>query len=387
MSNRSYTYKINKIITGIIAWEVVFWILLSALMFVLGYFGNSTGERVAFKSPEVLWLVLFLIPVAGIYIYTLYRTNNVFNQTGEQVRKFMFQPVSSGKSFFKFFLFRNAFVCLILAMAQPIFGSKKVAGTVESLELVLCLDISNSMNVKDIDDETSRLTIAKRAITELVNNLHGEKVGVCVFANSAFTQLPITLDYHAAKMYVNDIESSMISSQGTNIKAALENSVSMFSEDKESTKGIILVTDGENHEENPNEILAEIKEKKIQLIVLGLGTKNGGLVPKNPERPELGYKSSALGTTVLSKLNPQFIADIAVKGGGFSTISSDPFPNLSSLLKQISHMKKTRLESMEFDVKENRYQFPLFISIAFWILFLGLNSNLFSSIEAKINTP
>ena len=381
MSNRNYTYRIGAITIGIIAWEVIFWVLLGVLFTILGYFSKGSGEQVNFRYPELLSLNFLLIPIVLLYLFTINRTNKLFSSAGEKVRQHVFKPVSSAKSYLRFFLFRNAIVFLIIAMAQPIFGSKKVMGTVESLELVLCLDISNSMNVKDIDSETSRLDIAKRAIAQLVNNLHGEKIGVCVFANSAFTQLPITMDYDAAKMYVNDIETSMISSQGTNIRAALENSVSMFSEDNETTKGIILVTDGENHEDNPNDILAEIKEKNYQLIVLGLGTKGGGLVPKNPDRPELGYKSTAMGTTVLSKLNPQFINDIASKGGGFATLSSDPFPDLTGLLSQINRMKKSKIASMEFDVKENRYQLPLFCSILFFLLYLSLSSSIFSSVE------
>ncbi len=381
MNKKDFTYRIWTIFIGIVAWEVIFWTILIGLFSILGYFNSGVGEQLNFKNSNVLWLNLLLIPITFLYIYSIQRTNNLYSAVGEKVRKHIFRRISSFRSFTSFFLFRNALVFLIIAMAQPIFGSKKITGTVESLELVLCLDISNSMNVKDIDAETSRLEIAKRAIAQLVNNLHGEKLGICVFANSAFTQLPITMDYSAAKMYVKDIETNMISSQGTNIRAALENSVSMFSEDKESTKGIIMITDGENHEEDPKDVLKEIKEKKIQLIVLGLGTKGGGLVPKNPARPELGYKTTPSGTTVLSKLNPKFINDIAMKGGGFATFSSDPFPDLTELLKQVNRMKKSKIASMEFDVKENRYQVPLFISILFFALYLVLSTSILTKVE------
>lgn len=381
MSNQQYTYRIKSIISGILIWELIFWISIAGLFYILGYFGTSNGEQVNFKYPDRLWLLLFLIPILIVYLYNIRKNNQLYDLTGEAVRKYMFQPVSTSGSFLKFFLFRNAFVFLILALAQPVFGNKKVKGTVESLELVICLDISNSMNAKDIDSEVSRLEIAKRAINQLINNLHGEKVGICVFANSAFTQLPITIDYHAAKMYVNDIETSMISSQGTNIKAALENSITMFTEDKESAKGVILVTDGENHEENPDEILNDLKEKQIQFVVLGLGTRQGGLIPKNPDRPELGYKTTATGTTVLSKLNPQFIAEIATKGGGYSTISEDPFPNLNGMLEQINKMEKTKMDTQEFDVKENRYRVPLLLSILFWVAYFIWSSNLVRQID------
>ena len=119
-----------------------------------------------------------------------------------------------------------------LAMALPTFGTKKEQSAIDKLELVICLDISSSMNTKDISKTISRLNISKRAINQLINKLNGERIGVCLFANNAFVQLPITNDYAAAKMFVKSIETSMISDQGTNINAALQMSMKMFSKEK-----------------------------------------------------------------------------------------------------------------------------------------------------------
>ena len=279
------------------------------------------------------------------------------------------QPVSTINSFLRYFLLRNAVILIIIALAQPVFGKKKSAGTVENLEIVVCLDVSNSMNTRDISKEMSRLKISKRAIIQLINNLHGERIGICLFANNAFVHLPITTDYGAAKMFVNDIETSMISSQGTNIDAALNVSIEMFSKEK-TGKGIILVTDGENHETNPAKVLSEIRKSQIQLSVLGIGTKQGGLVPKNANRPELGFKKTATGKTVRSKLNEKFIRKIAVKGGGKASISSNEFPDLSGLLTQINRMKRTKINNLEFDIKQERYQVPLLISLVFLLAYL-----------------
>jgi Ca-activated chloride channel family protein len=225
------------------------------------------------------------------------------------------------------------------------------------------------MNTCDISANTSRLEISKRALIQLVNNLHGEKIGICLFANNAFVQLPLTRDYSAAKLFIQDIESGMISSQGTNINEALIVSNEMFSKEK-TTKGIIMVTDGENHEESPDEILAEIKSSKVQLSILGIGTKRGGLIPKNPNRPELGYKTDAIGKSVVSKLNESFLQKLAQKGGGKASVSSSEFPNLSALLTQINQMKRTKIDNLEFDIKEERYQIPLFLSLVFWFAYL-----------------
>jgi len=378
MNNAKFTYRLKLILTGVIVWEIIFWIVTGLFLFLIGYLDDSaTGEQIGFKNGNVFWLLLLLLPILGFYLLNVFNTNNLANSAHPSVRKFIVQPVSSLNSFLKYFFFRNAIVLLIFAMAQPVFGTKKVSATAESLELVVTLDVSNSMNTKDISKDMTRLQIAKRALNELVNKLHGEKIGIVVFAGGAFVQLPLTTDYNSAKMFINEIESDMLSNQGTNIAAALSTSITMFSEEK-TTKGIILVTDGENHEEDPNEILKEIKSKNIQLSVLGIGTTQGGPVPVNPYRPEFGYKRTASGSVVVSKLNPSFINSIASKGGGAATVSSDPFPNLSDLLTQINQMKRTKVQEMEFDIKENRYQIPLFVSLIFWCLFLAWTKGFFT---------
>jgi len=370
MGKSNYTYRLKWIITSVLLLEIIFWsaYYLILRVFTSSFSGNNS-DHLMFKHPEALKLLLVIVPIVGIYLYSLLKHNRFSNRAGNSALKSLLQPVSSTNSFIKYFLFRNAIVLLILALAQPIYGKKKVAGTSESLELVIALDISNSMNARDISPEVSRLEIAKRALVQLVNNLHGEKIGVTLFANSAFVQLPLTRDYSAAKLFIQEIESGMISSQGTNIAEALEVSTDMFSKEI-TTKGIILVTDGENHERNPDEILAKIKGAKIQVSVLGIGTTQGGLIPKNPNRLELGYKSDALGKTVVSKLNPSFLSSIAKKGGGKSSISSDEFPNLSELLTQINQMKRTKIDTLEFDIKQERFQIPLFLSLFFWMTFI-----------------
>ncbi|MCH2224363.1 MAG: VWA domain-containing protein [Crocinitomicaceae bacterium] len=371
MSNKQYTYRLKLILSGVVIWEVIFWILYYLAINAFGLFNSSySGEKLIYKASDNLYLLLLVLPIIGVYIFNLLGNNKMAERANTSVMKSFLLPVSSMSSFLKYFFFRNAFVFLVIAMAQPVFGTKKVKGRSESLELVLALDISNSMNTRDISEELSRLEISKRAIKQLINNLHGEKIGICLFANSAFVQLPITQDYGAAKLFIDDIETNMISSQGTNINQALSTSIQMFSKEK-TTKGIILITDGENHEEDLTEpLMTAFKKTNAQLCILGIGTKKGGLVPKNPKRPELGYKTNAVGRSVISKLNQRFIKDIAQKTGGHASISSDEFPNLSGLLTEINQMKRTKINTLEFDINQERYQIPLLISIIFWVAFI-----------------
>lgn len=381
MTDKKYTYPLQRMIIIILIWEVIFWGLYLGFVYILGLFSSGNAQEVLlYKYPARFWYLFFLIPVAIIFIVHLRQRNLRAESMDERVRVSYLQPVSAGYTTFKFIMFRNVIVFLIIAFAQPVFGKKKAAATVENLELVVCLDISNSMNTKDISPDISRLEISKRAMIELVNSLRGERIGICLFANNAFVQLPITKDYGAAKLFINEIESDLISSQGTNVKEALEVSMGMFSKDR-TAKGIIMVTDGENHEENPDEVLRKIKESNIQLSILGIGTQKGGLVPANPRRPDLGYKKTATGRSVVSKLNTGFIKSIASKAGGKASISSDEFPDLSALLTEINRMKRTKIDNFEFDISTERYQIPLILALLSWLIYSLWSQN----VSARIN--
>jgi Ca-activated chloride channel family protein len=369
MSNQEFTYNFKKLIPTIIVWEIVSILIVSGVFYFLGYNSTSKGEHLAFRYPMLLWLELLILPLLGLLLFQLNKLNSIVGKISKNTRLSIFSSVSTAHVAIKYILFRIAFTTLVITIAQPFYGSKKVAGTVESLELVIALDISNSMNTRDIDKELTRLDIAKRAITQLINNLHGEKLGLTIFAGSAYVQLPVTNDYNAAKMFVNEIESGMISNQGTNISAVLQTAMSMFSKAKVS-KSIILVTDGENHEENPAVVYEALKESEIQICVLGIGTEQGGLIPNNPSRPELGYKQTAAGNPIQSKLDVNFIKQIADNTNGVGVVSSSPFPDLRMLLDKINHMKRSKMEDIEFNVSQSRYHISLFISLLFWISYL-----------------
>lgn len=371
MNKLSYTYRVKQIIGGIILWEVIFWLLAGVILWLMGYFSGDSGTgQLAFKDREKLDYLFVLLPLTAAFIWFITWKNKRLAQLGDlRVLSLIVQPIDSTRVFFRFFLLRNAVVFLIIAMAQPVFGNKKVSATLETMELVLAIDVSNSMNSRDIHPETSRLEVVKRAMTQLVNSLHGEKIGIAIFAGGAYVQLPLTSDYEAAKMYIHEIETDMLSNQGTNVAAALDVAAGMFSKDKTS-KAILLVSDGENHEGGTEGPLETLREKNITLAVLGIGTEKGGLIPVYPDRPEFGYKKDASGRTVVSRMNPAFINDLARKADGFSVISESPYPNLEGILDNIKHMKRTKMDDFELEVKENWYQVPLVLGMICLLFFV-----------------
>ena len=386
MNKSKYTYQIGLVFTGILIWEFIFWLFFFLILYLFGFLENNTsGDHLGFKYPLLLWLNVLVFPLGFLFYKNLLKTNKIAKNIEPKLHHYFLVPISNFQTFIRFFLFRNTIVFLIVTLALPIYGNKKVVGSAESMELVVAVDISNSMNTKDIDKDFSRLEISKRALVQLINNLHGERLGITVFAGSAYVQLPLTNDYYAAKMFINEIQTNMISNQGTNIAQALYTSFGMFSKLK-TTKGIILVTDGENHEENPKTILDKIVESNIQLCVLGLGSMEGGLIPNHPNRPELGYKSDDYGRSIVSKVNKRFISEIASKANGFSIVSASPFPNLTDLLAQINRMKRTKMDGLEFNVKESKYQIPLIIAMFFWMIYILSGSNSMKRIDKIVKS-
>ena len=397
MNKSRYTYPITQLVKKILLFEGVFiavclvlGVVIKALDFKKAwakdlvpvvmqdnakeFAQNYVNQSLDFSFLHPAYLfILLLIPVFfGIELGFMRWKNKKINALGSlQTQSILLPEIHVKALFWKYFWLRNTLFFLAFALAQPIFGEGKVTSTSRNAEILIALDISNSMNVRDINPMESRLSIAKRSLIQLINSLRGEKIGICVFAGNAYVQLPLTGDYDAAKMYVNEIETDMVSEQGTNIGEALLNAARMYSKAKNS-KLLLLVTDGENHEGGIDESVQILKENKVQLAILGLGTKHGGYVPNDPYKPEFGYKILENGKKVVSKLNPKMLAEIAQKANGFAITSTSSFPDLENIVHQIRDLKTGESEVSDVEVKQNWYQIPLFLGIVCLLFYLGL---------------
>jgi Ca-activated chloride channel family protein len=363
MQPEKHKYNLKKALTWVLGSEIVFWLLFSLLIFIIQ---SSFPNEFYFRHSKALWLNVVIVFLYIILFNQRKQLHVILELAPKRLMNSFIKYVPDNQYWRKWILFRFAFLFLTVALAQPLFGYKKTMSISKNSEVVLALDVSNSMNTKDIDKKLSRLDIAKRATIQLINGLKGERLGILIFAGNAFVQLPITKDYNSAKLFVNEIETKMISNQGTNFEVALKKAVGMFSEGN-AGKAILMVTDGENHEQIPDKTLAELPEKNIFLAVVGLGTKNGGLVPKDPDRPYIGYKTNERGQPVLSKMDTKLVKAIAKKAKGISLISDNPFPNLSDLLTEINGINKGDLRDLNLDIKQAYYCWPLVFGLVFWI--------------------
>ncbi len=343
--------------------EAVFW---GVAMLLYAFVKPGSMD---FLHPGMFWF-FWLIPAlfAGfvwrwLWKIRLYDTYRAMGKT--RMIRVRFQPI---RYFLQYFLLRCVVFFVVVAMAQPVMGSRKVKGSRRVLDLVICLDISSSMNTMDIAENTSRLTVAKRGLIQLLNNLKGERISVVIFANEAYTQLPLTMDYGAAKMFIQEIETSMISDQGTNVGAALEVAQEQF-RDGESGHAIVVITDGEDHEQQWLEQIEKLREAKIELSYYGIGTTKGGLIPNDPYDLSAGYKREG-GVAVVSRLDREGLRKMAAATNSNVDFSDAPFPDMTSLIADLSSVQNKTVKEMEFQVQHNYFQVPLLIAFFCFLAYL-----------------
>lgn len=363
----------------VVGLEVLAWTLFT--LFILTIRSLST-EDFLFRYPKILAFNMLVLPL----YFLLFRQRINLAKITHAIPKRLLDSFLSFRAnplfWRKWILFRFAIFFFLIALSQPLFGSKKGVSLEKNSEVVIAMDISNSMNTKDIDPDLSRLDIAKRAAIQLINGLKGERLGVLVFAGNAYVQLPITKDYNTAKLFIHEIDTRMLTNQGTNFAAAIELTRSMFSEGQ-AGKCMLLITDGENHETIPEKALSDLPEENIFLAVVGLGTKNGGQVPRDPNRSILGYLNDENGRPVVSKVGGELVRKIAKQARGIAMVTENPFPNLSNLLTEINQLNKGDLRNLELDIKQAHFQWPLLCGLMLWLVSLFTSQSIREKTQDK----
>ena len=296
-----------------------------------------------FANPGYLWLLLLVAVMLVLYVASRYSAKRAMRRFGNvALLRPLTEGVSPAKMRVKFVLQTVAVVCLVVALARPQFGSKLETVRKEGVEVMVCLDISNSMLAEDI--APNRLEKAKRMLSKMLDRMENDQVGLIVFAGDAFTQLPITSDFVSAKMFLSTIDPKMVSVQGTAIGAAINLAARSFSPTSTADKTIILITDGENHEDDATGAARSALEKGITTNVVGIGSTQGSLVPDDSGR-QGSYRKDAQGNPVMSRLNEQMAQEIAAAGQGIYARADNSNSALNAIEGALDKMKKSELES------------------------------------------
>jgi Ca-activated chloride channel family protein len=323
-----------------------------------------------YENIEFLYALSLLPFIAIAYFFAVRWKKRAIRQFGEYrlVRNLM-PMASKRKHQWKFMLFFVAITSLIIGLANPQIGSKMEEVKREGVDLMIAIDLSNSMLAEDL--QPNRLQRAKQAISRLIDRLEGDRIGLVVFAGEAYVQLPITTDYSAAKLFLSTINSNIIPTQGTAIGTAIELCVNSFELDNTQNKAIILITDGENHEDKAEEMAADALDKGIFVHTIGMGSVDGGPIPIRNRYGKLnGYRKDKQGNTVISKLNESMLKDIAQAGGGSYIRANSTESGLNALFEEINKMEKKEIGSKVFTDYKDRFQ--LFIGFALLLLIIDL---------------
>jgi Ca-activated chloride channel family protein len=317
-----------------------------------------------FANPDFLYLLLVLPVLIGCYIYANIAKKKAIRKYGTPELVLQLMPeVSPKRQHLKFWLLFTSIALVILVIAGPQFGSKLETVKRQGVEIVVCLDVSNSMMAEDI--KPNRLEKAKQMLSRMTDGFANDKVGLIVFAGDAFTQLPITSDYISAKMFLSSINPSMVSSQGTAIGAAINLAMRSFTPDETSGKTILLITDGENHEDDAVKAATSAAEKNVKVNVVGIGDPQGKPIPINGTNNFMKDKD---GNVVVTQLNEQMCQEIAAAGKGIYVRADNTNSALRTLQNEINKMDKTELDSKVYS--EYDEQFPLLTWIVLILLII-----------------
>ncbi len=360
MATGLHKYDVKNLLVATLAWELIFWLVYLSLF----YYMYDKVDAFQFENPKYLYLLLGIPALIAGYFTILRWKNRMFTNFAEsRLLPYITLPVSSIKSFSKFFLFRNGIAFLILALANPQYGRGQSKAVSEGIEMMIALDISNSMRALDLDRKKDRLQIAKLATEQLMNSLHGDKIGIVAFAGEAFIQVPLTTDYQAAKMFLAGIRPEMMTHQGTDIALAIDKSLNTFDMTNGVNKAIIVMSDGEDHEGGAVEAATLARENGVIVATVGMGTTNETPIPEYENGILTGLKKDESGNTVYTRLNSDMLREIAMAGGGPYTQAEGSFVNFDGLLDEIKKIEKSEIDSMIYADYEDQYQ---------WFLFLGL---------------
>ncbi|WP_159021984.1 VWA domain-containing protein [Formosa sp. L2A11] len=324
-----------------------------------------------FQLEEKIWFwALCVIPVI-IIIYSVLQIWKRHTQK-KFADKALLKRLSPNRSVFKSVLkvvvLCLAFASLAIALVNPKVGTKLETVKREGVDIVFAVDVSKSMLAEDI--APNRLEKAKQLVTQIINNLASDRVGIIAYAGKAFPQLPITTDYASAKMFLQNMNTDMMSSQGTAINEAINLAKTYYDDSEQTNRVLIIISDGEDHSEVSAQVAEEAAEEGIRIFTIGVGDVKGGPIPEKRNGVVINYKKDSNGETVITRLNEETLQNIANEANGVYINGKQTSEVVTQIRDILNGMDKTEFEAKQFaDFKD---QFQWFIGLAILLLFIDI---------------
>ena len=322
-----------------------------------------------FQHPKLLWLLLFIPLFVALWIWHLYRNKKQLEQFADSNMFGRLIPDASRfRPAIKFGLLMLAAALLIIAVANPQEGSKMVKGERLGSDIAICLDISNSMMAEDI--QPNRLERSKRLVNNLLSGLSSDRVSLVVFAGSSYVQMPLTNDYSAVKLFLDQIDCGLISVQGTAIGDAIEKAMATFGYDdpdrewvKTQGRAIIVISDGENFEDDAEAAARKAASEGVRVCTMGMGLAEGTPISEYRGNQRVGYKRDRNGNTVTTHLDEATLTAIAHAGKGVYVRANNSDAGVQDIIRLIEKLEKENYGESMFSEYESRYQYPLAVAL------------------------
>lgn len=336
-----------------------------------------------FAHPEYLY-ALTVVPVFIIlFIAMRMMKRKAWKKLGDAVLLGQLAAsVSKGKPLVKMILFSLAYSLLVIGLANPQIGTKLEEVKREGVDVIIALDVSNSMKAQDIRPD--RLERSKQAISRFINKLENDRIGIIVFAGQAYVQLPITTDFNAAKLFLSTIDTDIIPTQGTAIGTAIDLALQSFVGEDNKHKALVIITDGENHEDDAIESAKKANEEGVIIHTIGMGSPDGAPIPVYHNGMQVDFMKDEDGNTVITKLDQTVLEQIAAEGKGIFVRASSGDDGLETIMKEIGKMDKKSFGTKQFSNYEDRFQY--FLGAGLFLLLLEfIISNRKSKWMEKLN--
>lgn len=314
--------------------------------------------------------LLFILPIlAVIFLYNLYWKRKKQREFGDiELIKQLTPEKSVFKSVLKFVILVLAFACLIIALVNPKIGTKTETVKREGIDIVFAVDVSKSMLAEDI--APNRLDKTKQIISQVINELGNDRIGVVAYAGSAFPVLPLTTDYGVAKMFVQSMNPGMVSSKGTSLEEAIKISENYFDKESKTSKLVILISDGEDHSEGAKNTAEEATKAGLKILTIGVGTAKGGPIPLKRNGVVESFQRDRQNEVVITKLNETSLQEIAKATKGKYINGKSTKEVVDFVKNALENIEKTEFESTQFT--DFNSQFQWFLGFGMLLLFIDI---------------
>ena len=322
-----------------------------------------------FQLEEDIWFWLLLIQLGMLLLFLwtqLWKKRTKRKFSDLKLLKRLSPDQSLFKSVLKFITLSLGFICLIIALVNPKIGTSLQTVKREGVDIVFAIDVSKSMLAEDI--APNRLEKAKQLTTQIINNLVSDRVGIIAYAAKAVPQLPITTDYSAAKMFLQNMNTDILSSQGTAIDEAIQLSRSYYNDEEQTNRVLVVISDGEDHNNLSLDAAEAAAQEGIKIFTIGVGTEKGGPIPIKRNGIVMSYKKDQNDATVITKLNKKTLSEIADEANGTYVDGKNTSDVIETVGEILNKMDKKEFEAKEFAEFKDQFQWFLGLGLFFLIL-------------------